>query len=206
MEDLKIKVFFDYTCPWVRQAGKWLHDVQNELGSKLVIEWKCFLLEQVNSRDTGWKAWEQGPDYISRGIWPHRGGVAARMQGDYAHWLYAETIFEAKHVQRLDIRSRENILHLVEGTDIDMVRFKQELDSNDCMEQIVADHMEAEALSIFGTPTILPEGEMPVFLKTFTPPKEKAVSVFEHIISLSKQPYFGELKRPQPPWPQGVDA
>ena len=75
----KIDVFIDYTWPWVRQTSYWLRDLKNELGEQLVINWRSFLLEQVNTKDKGdnWKAWEQPPDYISRGIWPLRGGIAS---------------------------------------------------------------------------------------------------------------------------------
>ena len=39
-----------------------------------------FLLEQINSdNNEEWKAWNQNLDqYLSRGIWPHLGGIAAR--------------------------------------------------------------------------------------------------------------------------------
>ena len=55
----KIKVFFDYTCPWVRQANYWLIELEKETDF-LEIEWKPFLLEQVNAENKEiWKAWDQ---------------------------------------------------------------------------------------------------------------------------------------------------
>ena len=42
-----INVYFDYTCPWVRQAGYWLINLE-EL-SLVEINWKPYLLEQQNS-------------------------------------------------------------------------------------------------------------------------------------------------------------
>ena len=44
------------------------------MGDDLQIEWRSFALEQVNSKEgDGWKAWEQGSDYVSRGLWALRG-------------------------------------------------------------------------------------------------------------------------------------
>ena len=81
MSDHNVNVFFDYTCPWVRQAGFWLIDLENK--SKIDINWKPFLLEQINSdNNEEWKAWNQNLDqYLSRGIWP-LGSPAWFAQGD----------------------------------------------------------------------------------------------------------------------------
>ena len=49
------------------------------------------------------------------------------------------------------------------------------------------------------------EDSPPSFVKTYTPPKEEAVDAFRHFIALSKNSkLFGEIKRPQPPWPRGI--
>ena len=87
-----INVYFDYTCPWVRQAGYWLINLE-EL-SLVEINWKPYLLEQQNS-DNGenWYAWEQDLDnYVSRGIWPHLGGIAARKISKQAGYEYMKKI------------------------------------------------------------------------------------------------------------------
>ena len=53
----------------------WLDMVKEELGDNLQINWRSFALEQVNSEHgRDWKAWEQGTDYKSRGLWPLRAG------------------------------------------------------------------------------------------------------------------------------------
>ena len=206
MDTVKLTVFFDYTCPWVRQAGIWLKTVQDSMEGSLEIDWRCFLLEQVNATSQDWKAWEQSDGYVSRGVWPHRGGVAARAQGTSAHWRYALSLFEAKHVRREDVRSRDAVIGIAEKSDLDMSRFAADADSPDTMQRIIDDHTEAEGMEIFGTPTLIYEGSHPMFLKTFTPPESEAVTLFKEIMSLSARDYIGELKRPQPPWPRGVDV
>ena len=103
----KIKVFFDYTCPWVRQANYWLIDLERE-SDFLEIEWKPFLLEQVNAENKEiWKAWDQDLNtYTSRGIWPHLGGIAARSVSKEAGYQYMHKLLELKHVEHKDVRSR----------------------------------------------------------------------------------------------------
>ena len=67
----------------------WLAMVKDELGEDLQINWRSFALEQVNStQGDNWKAGEQGPDYVSRGLWSLRGGIAARQQGSGIHNEY----------------------------------------------------------------------------------------------------------------------
>jgi len=60
---------------------------------------------------------------------------------------------------------------------------------------------------IFGTPTFIFEDGTAAFLKTFTPPEDDSLAAFENMVMMARnRPYFGELKRPQPPWPQGVEV
>ena len=53
--------------------------MKQEMGDDLDITYRSFALEQVNSKNgPEWKAWEQGPDYESRGLWALRGGIASQ--------------------------------------------------------------------------------------------------------------------------------
>ena len=62
-------------------------------------------------------------------------------------------------------------------------------------------------MGIFGTPTFVFEDGTSAFLKTFTPPEADTMAAWDNLMSMTRnRPYFGELKRPQPPWPQGVDV
>ncbi|MEC7837933.1 MAG: DsbA family selenoprotein [Chloroflexota bacterium] len=199
----KVNVFFDYTCPWVRQAGLWLIDLEEK--GQIDISWKPFLLEQINSEnDENWKSWDQDlKDYLSRGIWPHLGGIAARKISKDAGYKYMKAIFEDKHVNRVDVRSREYIIDLSQKIDISSEVFINTMDSKESLNIISSSHIEAEEKGIFGTPTIEFSDGNTVFLKTFTPPNDDSISFFEALKTLStNNTYFGELKKPQPPWPK----
>lgn len=176
------------------------------MGDDLQIEWRSFALEQVNSKEgDGWKAWEQGSDYVSRGLWALRGGIAARQQGQSQHLAYMTTLLEAKHVKREDIRDRDAVVDIAQGCDLDIARFIEDIDDPETLAQIGRDHEDALKDGIFGTPTIRFEDGTSAFLKMYTPPESETMSAFDSVIDLaSKRKYFGELKRPQPPWPRGA--
>ncbi len=180
--------------------------MKSELGDRLKINWRSFLLEQVNAdKSKNWKAWEQDDSYISRGIWPLRGGVASRLMGEKHHEKFKEAIMQLKHVERQDIRSRQSVIDIASDIGLDKRSFVKNIDETTTLQSIVEDHKFAENLGVFGTPTIFNEEVGPIFLKMFSPPKNEAVTVFDHIIGISaNRKYFGELKRPQPPWPRGA--
>ena len=190
----------------MRQAGIWLARVKEELGDELEINWRSFALEQVNSKEgDDWKAWEQGPDYVSRGLWPLRGGIAARAQGTDAHNDYMEKILHAKHVEREDVRTREAVIDVASSANLDLEKFIEVLDDPASLEQIGVDHEDALTRGVFGTPTFVFEDGSSAFLKMFTPPEDESMSAFRDFMGIaSSRKYFGELKRPQPPWPRNA--
>ena len=188
----------------MRQAGIWLAMVKEELGDGLQINWRSFALEQVNSKEgDDWKAWEQGSDYTSRGLWALRGGIAARAQGTEAHNTYMEKILDIKHVEREDIRSRESVIAVADAAGLNMSDFTAVLDDPTSLREIGEDHESAVEIGVFGTPTFVFENGTSAFLKMFTPPEDEAMGAFNDFMGIaSGRNYFGELKRPQPPWPR----
>ena len=178
--------------------------VKNELGDNLQVNWRSFVLEQVNSKESvDWRAWEQGPGYVSRGLWALRGGIAARAIGSTAHNSYMETILHKKHVEREDVRSRESVIAAALSSGLDVNTFSDVLDDPKTLTAIGHDHESAVEIGVFGTPTFVFENGTSAFLKMFAPPEDEAMSAFEDFLGIaSKRKYFGELKRPQPPWPR----
>ena len=189
----------------MRQAGIWLARVKEELGDGLEINWRSFALEQVNSEEgDDWKAWEQGEEYVSRGLWSLRGGIAARAQGTDAHNEYMEKLLHAKHVEREDVRTREAVIDIAAAADLDATEFARAIDDPSTLTKIGEDHEAALEHGVFGTPTFVFEDGTAAFLKMFTPPEDESMSAFDDFMGIaSKRKYFGELKRPQPPWPRG---
>ena len=180
--------------------------MKSELGDDLQINWRSFALEQVNSKEgDDWKAWDQGAKYTSRGLWALRGGIAARAQGEDAHGAYMDKILHAKHVEREDIRSREAVIGIAESAGLDVAKFTAILDDPRSLETIGNDHESAVEIGVFGTPTFVFENGTSAFLKMFTPPEDESMGAFNDFMGIaSGRKYFGELKRPQPPWPRDV--
>ena len=172
--------------------------MKEELGDELEITWRSFALEQVNSKEgEDWKAWEQGPDYESRGLLALCGGEASKSQGSELHNKFFMALLEARHVDRKDVRERDVVLQIARDAGLDVASFEKELDDPETLKKVGADHERAAELGIEDAP--------PTFVKTYTPPKNEAVAAFRHFIALSRDSkLFGEIKRPQPPWPRGV--
>jgi len=190
----------------VRQTVIWLSQVRAELSDGLRVVWRSFALEQSNNKEgPGWKAWEQGPEYVSRGLLALRAGAAARRQGDAEHWRFALNLLEAKHVGRQDIRDRVTVVEIAGASGLEGARFERDLDDPETLRSVVEDHELGASTGAFGTPTFVFEDGGVVFLKMYTPPETETMDAFEHVIGLSRgRRYFGELKRPQPPWPRGA--
>ena len=182
----------------------WLDRVSNE--EDIDIAWRSFSLEQQNSKEgDDWKVWEQGADYESRGMLAHRAGVAARNQDGDLPGEFVLALLKARHVDLVDLRERDVVLKVARDTGLDMERFEADLDSPETINTIAADHEEAAAEGIFGTPTYVFPDAKPAFLKMFAPEQEEAVGVWNGIRTLSESTIgFGELKRPQPPWPKNI--
>lgn len=134
-----------------------------------------------------------------------RAGVAARRQGDARHWRFALDLMERKHVDREDIRSRETIVDIAMSSGLDIAQFKHDLDDETTVKNVGEDHEKGVSLGVFGTPTFVFENGGAAFLKMYTPPESDCMDTFQHFVGLAgSRMYFGELKRPQPPWPRGA--
>ena len=131
--------------------------------------------------------------------------MAAARQGSNAHHDYVMEMLDAKHLRREDIRSVEAITACARKIGLDITTFKTDLEDPSTLEEIGRDHEFAVEHGVFGTPTFLfPDGSW-AFLKTFTPPESETMSAFDNFMGMaSGAKYFGELKRPQPPWPRGA--
>ena len=184
----------------------WLDRVRTELGEDLDINWKSFSLEQQNSKEgPAWKAWEQGTDYESRGLLALRAGVAARKQGSELQWKFTLALLKARHQDKADVRVLETITAVAVDVGLDVEQLKSDMDDSETTAIVASEHEQAAEQGIFGTPTYVFEGAKPAFLKMFTPPEDETMDIWAGIQTLSNSTVqFGELKRPQPPWPKDV--
>ena len=183
----------------------WLDKVKEQL-PELEVEWRSFSLEQQNSKEgPEWKAWEQGPEYESRGLLALRAGVASRAYGADVNWKYTLALLKARHDDKADIREMSVILDVAESVGIGRDDFESKINDPEMLATVAREHEQAAEQEIFGTPTYVFEGAKPAFLKMFAPPDENVMEAWNAISGIAAANIqFGELKRPQPPWPKGV--
>ena len=187
----------------------WLDRVTKAEPGRVEITWKNFVLDQVNSRNgPGWKLWEQPGAYEdSRSLLALHAGESAKLQGREAFERFHVALLIARHGgSRLPLNDRGALVGVAREVGLDVPRFEAGLDDDSLLEVIARDHTEAvEEHGVFGTPTFLFENGTSAYLKAFVPPEDDSVAFFDHFVAIfADRPYVGEIKRPQPPWPQGA--
>lgn len=175
--------------------------MKEELGPKLVTNWKYFSLEQVNNQQgPEWKLWEQAADYPSRGLYAFWAAEAARRQGQGAFERFHNALLRARHEQKRDIADMNTLAEVAEGVGLDIDRFQTALSDRRLLSKLAQDHTFAvEKLGVFGTPTLVFPESKAIFLKmSSSPPRKESLSVFTELHHLvDRRRYIQEIKRPQ---------
>ena len=190
----------------------WLDRVKKAYGDNLNITWRNFSLEQNahNLREgleSDWKVWEQDDPSQGRSLLAQIAAEAAKRQGDDAHAKFHLALLTARHggEGRISLGDEEAILEVAANAGLDAAQMREDMKDPELRRIIGEDHEAAISEGIFGTPTYIFENGNMAYLKAFIPEDEDAVASFEHYIALANhRNYFGEIKRPQPPWPKGV--
>ena len=170
------------------------------MGTKLIVTWKYFSLEQVNSQQgTEWKIWEQPEDYPSRGLRAFSAAEAARQQGETVFHSFHIALLRAKHEQQRDIADTNTLIEVAHNTGLEMKQFKNDLSNRQLLTKLAKDHTFAvEKLGVFGTPTLVFPEKQAIFLKMSPLPSPKeCLSVFIELFNLAcKRRNIREIKRP----------
>ena len=190
----------------------WLDKVKKAYGDNLNITWKNFSLEQnahnlKEGLDSDWKVWEQEDASERRSLVSQIAAEAARRQGEEAHAKFHLALLVARHggEGRISLSDEDAMLELAESVGLDSAQMREDMKDPELRRKIGEEHEAAISEGIFGTPTYVFENGNMAYLKAFIPDDEDAVASFEHYIALANhRNYFGEIKRPQPPWPKGV--
>ena len=181
----------------------WLTKVKEGSGQEPNVDWQPFALDQANSKEgPDWKAWEQPGALLAL-----RAGEAARRQGRESFNAFFMAMLKARHEDRRNLEEEETVLDAATAAGLDLARFREDLADKQLYEDIARSHTKAvEEHGAFGVPTfVFPNGSS-TFLKSYAPPtNEEAVEMYDSLWKVMENwKYVGEMKRPQPPWPQGV--
>jgi len=175
--------------------------VQEEIGPKLIINWRYFSIEQAKSEHgPQWKIWEQPEDYASRGLHAFWAAEAARGQGEAAFSRFHIALFRANHEQCRDIADMNTLAQVAESVGLEMTQFQKDIIDRKLLTKLAEDHTFAvETLGVFGTPTLVFPERQAIFLKmSLPPPPQECLSVFTELHHLvDRRRYIWEIKRPQ---------
>lgn len=178
-----------------------LQKAKEHEGDNLEIDWRYLSLEQINSNEgDDWKIWEQPANYPMRSRWAFRGAEAARNQGKDAFEKYHLNLLTARHVDRKELTTQDTIFEAAEAAGLDMDKFKQDFDAA-TIDQVGVDHQEGVTkYGVFGTPTIVINGEHAGYLKMRPlPADDELASTWEQVKTMiAGRPEIGEIKRPVP--------
>ena len=190
-------------------AAVWLAKVEEVTGEAVEIDWQPFALAQVNvDEGAEYNVWEQPAilDGSDKTLLAHQAGLAAKRQGKEAFQSFFITLLKARHEDKVDLNDASVITEAAKSSGLDLARFREDLVDPDLLKQLGESHTKAvEEHGAFGVPTfVFPNGNA-AFLKMFIPPDEQAAEIYETLFkTMSEISHVGELKRPQPPWPEGV--
>ena len=166
-------------------------------------------MEQMNNReDPDYIVWEQEDIAGPRSLLSLVVGEAARGQDTALFERFHLALLTARHGGggRIALNDLGSVLDIAGEAGLDIDALNRAVEDPATVAQVGRDHTEAvEQHGVFGTPTFVFEVGGSAYLKTFIPPEAESVAFFEHFAGMTaSRAYFGELKRPQPPWPKGA--
>jgi hypothetical protein len=185
---------------------EWLLQVEAARPGRFDVRWRYFSLYQVNHEGVeSWRIWEQPPeddDWQQRDYGPSLrsfwAAEAARRQGEDAFLRFHRALLRARHQQGRSLAEPDTVWQAAQEAGLDLAQFRRAADDPACLERLAADHMQAEELNIFGTPTFAFPGAVPAYLKLGQIPGSRDALNFwqEFHRTVTGRPYVLEIKRP----------
>jgi 2-hydroxychromene-2-carboxylate isomerase len=189
---MQVTCYYDYTCPYSWKAYVWLDRLQGA-GADLVVDWRTFSVKEANRDQTRPSAFE-GEGAHSVSVLALALAHAAR-EADFS--CYHRGVFEAMHADSRRVQPTD-LVEIAVTAGVDVGR----LDRVHWLRALAAEHREgAERFGVFGTPTLVLDGEAVVFLKLAQPPEPGEESrLWESLCTLARcHPELLEIKRPTAP-------
>lgn len=169
-----IEVFFDYTCGFSNRARRWLDALED-----LPVRWRPFSLLEQNRREDGPPVFERAEHAENVSLIALAVHEAVRAAGGDVDG-YRRAMFTAWHDQPGRLATAD-IVDL--GRSAGLTRF----DHDRAFSALAAEHAAAEALGVFGTPTLIFDDDQAIFVKLDTVPDDRArgESVWSQVRALS---------------------
>jgi predicted DsbA family dithiol-disulfide isomerase len=201
---LKVEIYFDYACPYVDAAAKWVKEINSQLGDNWIeFDWRFFPLEQVNApADTEETVWELPPENRSQARNSMHAAAAARRQGQETFERFSLALLELKHDKGQDHGKRATLEAAAAAAGLDLERFRTDLEDRSLLLNIRDDYLHGRNVhGVFGTPTfVFPGGESAYLQIRPAPPADDALALWEDFVrDVRDRPYLREIKRPRRP-------
>lgn len=102
------------------------------------------------------------------------------------------------HEAKRKIADKDVLADVAGDAGLDVTRFRTDLDDRRLLKKLAEDHTFAvTSFNVFGTPTLVFDGQHAVFLKMTPPPPEEALAMFEEVRQVAvSRPNIREIKRP----------
>lgn len=186
---MQVTCWYDYTCPYSYKAFCWLEALQ-AAGEGIEVAWRPFSLREAN-RDPGSPSVLDDPTTDSVSVLAL---ALAPATADFDR--YHRAVFGAMHAEHRRLE-RAGLLRLAAEAGADVGRF--EADPARWLSALAAHHYEGTTrFGVFGTPTLVLDGEAVVFLKLADPPaKGEETGLWRSLCTLARcHPELLEIKRP----------
>ena len=105
---------------------------------------------------------------------------------------------KSTHEAKRGVADKEVLAEVAGDAGLDVTRFRTDLDDRRLLKKLADDHTSAvTSFNVFGTPTLVFDGQHAVFLKMTPPPPEEALATFEEVrqVAVSRRNIL-EIKRP----------
>lgn len=166
---MDLEVFFDYTCGFSNRARHWLDAVDG-----IEVRWRPFSLLERNRGDDGPSVFER--DELGENVSLIALAVHMAVRADGADVDgYRRRMFTAWHEEPGRL-STQDIVGLGRAAGL------HDWDHDAALALLAAEHAEASALGVFGTPTLTLAEGTPVFVKLdATPAPERAQPLWDQV-------------------------
>lgn len=147
-----VEVFFDYTCGFSNRARRWLDALED-----VPVRWRPFSLLEQNRRDPGPPVFERAEHAENVSLIALAVHEAVRTAGGDVD-AYRRAMFTAWHDQPGRLATTDIV-------DLGRSAGLETFDHDRAFAAVAAEHAAAEALGVFGTPTLVLENDQAVFVK-----------------------------------------
>jgi len=195
---MEFELYYDYLCPFVYRASLLVTNVAAE--RPIDVRWRYFSLAQVNSKETGWTAWDAPAAEKVRGRLAFKAAEAALRQDRFDP--FHANLLAARHQDRLDIDDAKVVDQVAEESGLELERFRRDLADPAILDALARDHKHAVAThGVFGTPTfVFPNGASAYIRLAEAPTGAGALQLFDSLLAIvADEPRVLEIKRPTRP-------